>query len=73
MHYRIFTDSDGIVETLPDDPGAQIVWGLILAALVAIYFFTARNRRRAAEHYLAARKREQEMRDNDPDMRKADS
>ena len=70
MHYTIFTDSDGFVDTLPDDTGGQIVWGLILAALVAAYFVTSRSRRRAAEHYLAAKKRDQEMRDNDPDMKK---
>ena len=70
MRHRIYTESDGIVDTLPDDPGAQVLWGLVLAALVAAYFFTARSRRRASERYLEAKKREQEMRDNDPDMKK---
>jgi hypothetical protein len=73
MHYTILASSDGFVETLPDEPGAQIVWGLVLAALVVVYVFITRSRRRSAEHYLAARKREQEMRDNDPDMRKPDN
>lgn len=70
MNYALLSDSDGFVETLPDDPGAQIVWGVILAALVGAYFLTARSRRRAAEHYLDARRREAEMRANDPDMKK---
>ncbi len=70
MDYALLTDPDGFVETIPDDPGAQIVWGLILAALVAGYFLTARSRRRATEHYLDAKRREQELRDNDPDMKK---
>jgi len=72
MHYTIFTESDGFVDTIPDDPGARVVWGLILAAMVAAYFFTTRSRRRAAAHHLAAKEREQKMRDNDPDMKKPD-
>lgn len=70
MRYWIYTEADGIVDTIPDDPGGRVVWGLILIALVAGYFFTARARRRSAQHYLAAKRREQEMRDNDPDMKK---
>jgi hypothetical protein len=70
MGYRIYTEADGIVDTLPDDPGARVIWALVLAALVAGYFFAARARRRSAEHYLAAKKREQELRDNDPDIKK---
>ena len=70
MKYTIFTDSDGFVETIPNDAGGQVVWGLVLAALAAAYFFTARSRRRSAEQYLAARRREREIRDNDPDMKK---
>lgn len=70
MHYRIFTESDRMIETLPDEGNAQVVWAVILAILIAVYWFTARTRRRAAEHHLAAKRREQEMRDNDPDMRK---
>jgi len=70
MRYRIYAETDGIVDTLPDDPGARVVWVLVLAALAAGYFFAARARRRSAEHYLAAKKREQELRDNDPDIKR---
>jgi hypothetical protein len=70
MHYRIFTESDRLIETLPDEGNAQVVWAAILVILFAAYWFTARTRRRAAEHHLAAKRREQELRDNDPDMRK---
>ena len=73
MHYRIFTESDRLIETIPEEGNAQVVWGVTLAILFAAYWFTTRSRRRAAEHHLAARRREQEMRDNDPDMKKDDS
>ena len=70
MYYALLTDSDGFVDTFPDEPGARVIWGLILAALVGAYFLTTRSRRRAAEHYEDARRREAEMRANDPDMKK---
>ena len=70
MNLTFLTESGGVVDTFPDDTGAQVVWGLILVAIVGMYFLSKRSRNRARDHYLAAKKREADLRANDPDMKK---
>ena len=56
--------------TIPDDGAGRLVWGVILAVLVATYFVISRARRRATEHYIESKRRAAELRANDPDMAK---
>ncbi len=73
MGFTLLTESEPLVDTVPSDTGGQIVWVLILAGFVAMYLFTTRTRRRAAEHYAASRRIEEELRANDPDLRHDDA
>lgn len=59
--------SDGV---LPSDAASGVVWGIMATVILGLYFLIRGTRRRAAEDYWNRRKREQEMRDNDPDMRR---
>ncbi len=56
--------------TFPEETGAQVVWVIVLIGLLIMYFFVSRSRRRAREHYLEMRRREDELQANDPDMKK---
>jgi hypothetical protein len=59
--------SDGI---LPEDPAARVVFVMVGAAIVGLYFVIRRTRRRADDAYWESRRREQTLRDNDPDMKR---
>jgi hypothetical protein len=59
--------TDGI---LPEDPGARVVFVIIGIAILGLYFLLRRTRRRSEAAYWERRKRERELRDNDPDMRR---
>ena len=64
----ILTESaDGI---FPDDPGARVVFVLIGMGIVGLYLLLRRTRRRSEAAYWERRKREQDQRDSDPDMRR---
>jgi hypothetical protein len=60
-------ESDPII---PDETSARIVWLVIAAVILGLYFFMKRARKNATEEYWARRKAEEERRANDPDMRK---
>ncbi len=55
---------------LPDDVGSGIIWGIFLAVIGALYVLVRNTRRRADRQYWDRRRREKELRDADPDMRK---
>jgi predicted LPLAT superfamily acyltransferase len=59
--------SDGII---PEDGGARVVFVIIGAAILGLYFLLRRTRRRAMDDYWSRTKREQELRDADPDLRR---
>ena len=61
--------SDGIV---PDDAGARVIFAIIGLAILGLYLLLRRTKRRADDHYMGSRRREQELRDNDPDLRRDD-
>jgi hypothetical protein len=70
MNLTMLTESGGVVDTLPDDTAGQVVWGVVLALLIGGYFLAKRSRNKARDHYYAAKRREADLRDNDPDMKK---
>lgn len=57
---------DGI---FPDDPAAAVVWGLMAAVILGLYFLVRSSRRKADRQYWEQREREHERRLADPDMR----
>lgn len=59
--------TDGI---LPEDPGARVLFVVIGAGILGLYFLLRRTRRRSEAAYWARRSRERELRDSDPDMRR---
>ena len=61
----IAQSSDGV---LPSDAASGVVWGIMVAVILGLYFLIRRTRRRAAADYWDRGRREQEIRDNDPDM-----
>ncbi len=63
----VLTDSDAI---LPEETSARILWAVIAAVILGLYFLTKSARRKASREYWARRKAEEERIANDPDMRK---
>ncbi len=62
--------TDEILPDLPEESGGRLLFVLLGAAIVGLYLLLRRTRERAAESYWESRRREQELRDADPDMRR---
>jgi hypothetical protein len=60
-------------EIIPSDPGARTLFVVIGLVILALYFLLRRTRRRSVEAYWSRRRREDELREADPDMRKDES
>jgi hypothetical protein len=59
---------------LPDGDGAQILFWLIGAGVIlGLWFVVARTRKRSYNEYWERKRREQQLRDNDPDMAHPDT
>lgn len=58
--------SDGVV---PEDGASRVVFVIIGIVILGLYVLISRTKRRSASHYLSRRRREQELRNADPDMR----
>lgn len=61
-----------IIETPDGGGGAWFLWILSLAVLVGLWFLLARTRRRTYDAYWDRKRREEELRANDPDMARPD-
>lgn len=62
--------TESVELTFPDETNAQIVWVIVFAVIIGVYLIVSRTRRRAKEHYLASKRREADLKANDPDMKK---
>ena len=60
-------DADPII---PDDPAERIVWFVLAAIILGLYFLLKSSRKKATEEYWARRQAEKDRIANDPDMRK---
>ena len=56
--------------TFPEDAGARVLFVIVGVAIVALYLLVRRTRKRTEKAYWERRRREQAMRDADPDMRR---
>jgi len=54
---------------LPSGGAETVVWLLVAAVIVGLYLVVRRTRNASRRDYLDRRRREEEMRKNDPDMR----
>lgn len=61
------TDSDSII---PEDTSARVLWAVIAAIILGLYFMMKSARKKATQDYWDRRKAEEERIANDPDMRK---
>ncbi|MDJ0954914.1 MAG: hypothetical protein QNJ81_14650 [Acidimicrobiia bacterium] len=61
------TDSDQI---LPDGTAERVVWLVIGAVILALYFLMKSARKKATREYWERREAEEDRIANDPDMRK---
>jgi len=57
-------------EIIPDETSSRIMWAVVAAVILALYFFMRSARRKADREYWARREAEEERIANDPDMRK---
>ena len=57
---------DGI---FPDDAGSALIWSLMAAVILGLYFVVRNSRRKADRQYWEQSRREHERRLADPDMR----
>ena len=62
-----FANSDSII---PEETSARVVWAVIAAVILGLYFLMKSARRKATEEYWDRRKADEERIANDPDMRK---
>jgi len=62
-----FADSNSII---PEETSARVVWAVIAAVILGLYFLMKSARRKATQEYWDRRKAEEERIANDPDMRK---
>lgn len=60
------TDDGG---ALPREGGALVVWGIVAAIILGLYFVLRATRRRSVDDYWRRSRREEQLRDDDPDMR----
>jgi len=60
-------DSESII---PDDPTARVVWVVLAAIILGLYFLMKSSRKKATEEYWARRRADKDRIANDPDMRK---
>ena len=58
--------------TLPDSPGAIIVWLAVLLVILGLYTLIRRTHRRSEQAYFDRKRRDREARAADPDMRRPD-
>lgn len=63
----VFTDSSSI---LPGETSARVLWAIIAAVILGLYYLMKSARRKAADEYWARRRTDEERIANDPDMRK---
>jgi hypothetical protein len=70
MHAQIVAQETN----LPEGGGGQIVFWLIGAGVIlGLWFVIARSRKRSYNAYWDRRRKEQQLRDDDPDMAKSES
>jgi predicted LPLAT superfamily acyltransferase len=62
-----FADTDSII---PEETSARVVWAVIAAVILGLYFLMKSARRKATQEYWDRRKADEERIANDPDMRK---
>lgn len=62
-----FANSDSII---PEETSARVVWAVIAAVILGLYFLMKSARRKATQEYWDRRKADEERIANDPDMRK---
>mgnify|MGYP001555556753 CR=1 FL=1 len=62
-----FADSNSII---PEETSARVVWAVIAAVILGLYFLMKSARRKATQEYWDRLKDEEERIANDPDMRK---
>ncbi len=55
---------------IPDDPAERVVWFVLAAVILGLYFLLKSSRKKATEEYWARRQAEKDRIANDPDMRK---
>jgi hypothetical protein len=60
-------ESDSII---PEETSARIVWLVIGAVILGLYFLMKSSRKKATREYWDRRKAEEDRIANDPDMRK---
>jgi hypothetical protein len=57
--------------TIPDaGGGAILIWLLLGAGIIGLYVVINRTRRRSYREYMSRAERDEELKANDPDMRK---
>jgi hypothetical protein len=57
--------------TIPDaGDGAILIWLLLGAGIIGLYVVINRTRRRSYREYMSRAERDEELKANDPDMRK---
>ena len=60
-------ESDSII---PEETSARIVWVVIGAVILGLYFLMKSSRKKATQEYWDRRKADEDRIANDPDMRK---
>lgn len=58
--------------SVPSEGGGVLVWIIVAAVIVGLYLITRRSQRRANETYQNRREAAEDLRRNDPDMRRED-
>ncbi len=58
--------------SLPGGGAETVVWVVVGAVLVGLYLLLRRTRRRSERAFMDARRREEQLRANDPDLRRPD-
>ncbi len=72
MLHTAFATESGF--NLPDTGGGEtLLWLLLAAGIVGLYFIVSRTRKRSYRRYMSRADREAELRSNDPDMKKEES
>jgi len=69
LHALVATEPQG---GLPGGGAETVIWVVLGAVLVGLYLLIRRTRRRSERAFMDARRREDQLRANDPDLRRPD-
>lgn len=67
--HTLMLATDAVDDIVPADNGARLVFAVVAVVIIGLYFTIRRTQKRSADAYWEQRRRQDDLRANDPDMK----